>query len=76
FQQYKYQWSCNGGKIQGTGVKDGTASRIGWISPGIPGYYTVFAMITDSVGNTSVGCVYFNVVNPACCGGNGTCGVQ
>lgn len=76
FQRYKYQWSCNGGKIQGTGVKDGTASRIGWISPGVPGYYTVIAIVTDSIGNTSVGCVYFNVVNPSCCGVNVTCGVQ
>ena len=76
FSKYTYAWSCNGGKIHGTGVKEGTASRIGWISPGVPGYYTVIAMITDTSGNTFVGCVYFNVVNPSCCGGNVTCGVQ
>jgi hypothetical protein len=67
-KKYKYIWSCNGGKIQGTGVKDGTASKIGWVAPGVPGYYTVTVLITDSWGNLYAGSVYFNVVNPSCCG--------
>jgi len=65
---YKYSWSCNGGKIQGTGLKDGTASKIGWISPGVPGNYTVTVMAIDKWGNITVGSVYFQVRNPACCG--------
>lgn len=65
---YKYLWSCNGGKLQGTGVKDGTASKIGWVSPGVPGYYTVTVKITDNWGNITLGSVYFYVKNPTCCG--------
>ena len=67
-KKYIYIWSCNGGKIQGTGVKDGTASKIGWVAPGVPGYYTVTVKITDNWGNLYTGSVYFNVVNPSCCG--------
>jgi len=74
--KYKYTWSCNGGKMQGTGIKDGSTSKIGWIPPGVPGFYTVTVKISDNVGNLYGGSVYFNVINPACCGGNGTCGVR
>jgi hypothetical protein len=66
-KKYKYMWSCNGGKIEGTGVKDGTASKIGWVAPGVPGYYTVTVKITDNWGNLYIGSVYSNVVNPSCC---------
>jgi hypothetical protein len=66
-KKYKYIWSCNGGKIEGTGVKDGTASKIGWVAPGVPGYYTVTVKITDNWGNLYIGSVYSNVVNPSCC---------
>ena len=76
FKKYKYIWSCNGGKIEGTGVKDGAASKIGWVAPGVPGYYTVTVKITDNWGNLYIGSVYFNVVNPSCGSGNGACGVQ
>ena len=69
-KKYIYIWSCNGGKIEGTGVKDGTASKIGWVAPGVPGYYTVTVKITDNWGNLYTGSVYFNVVNPSCCGSN------
>lgn len=75
-KKYKFAWSCNGGKMQGDGIKEGNASKIGWVSPGVPGPYTVAATISDEWGNIFIGCVYFNVVNPACCGGNGTCGVK
>jgi hypothetical protein len=66
-KNYKYAWSCNGGKMQGTGVKDGSASKIGWVAPGVPGYYTVTVIITDNWGNLYIGSVYSNVVNPSCC---------
>ena len=66
-KQYKYIWSCNGGKIQGTGVEEGTASKIGWVAPGVPGYYTVTVKIADNWGNLYIGSVYSNVVNPSCC---------
>jgi hypothetical protein len=66
-KNYKYLWSCNGGKMQGTGLKDGTASKIGWVSPGVPGNYTVMVKAIDSWGNITVGSVYFQVKNPACC---------
>lgn len=67
-KKYKYIWSCNGGKIVGTGAKEGTASKIGWVAPGVPGYYTVTAIITDNLGNLYTGSVYFNVVSPSCRG--------
>jgi len=66
-KKYKYIWSCNGGKIEGTGVKEGTASKIGWIAPGVPGNYTVSIKVSDNWGNLYIGSVYFNVVNPSCC---------
>jgi hypothetical protein len=66
-KKYSYIWSCNGGKIVGTGVKDGSASKIGWVSPGVSGYYTVIVKITDNWGNLYIGSVYSNVVNPSCC---------
>jgi len=65
---YKYSWSCNGGKMQGPGIKDGTASRIGWISPGVPGNYTVTVKALNKWGNITLGSVYFQVKNPTCCG--------
>lgn len=66
-KKYEYIWSCNGGKIQGTGIKDGTASKIGWVAPGVPGYYTITAKITDNWGNITLASVYCQVKNPACC---------
>jgi len=66
--EYKYTWSSNGGKFQGTGVKDGTASQVGWVAPGIPGFYTVMVEIEGSNGNLYAGFAYFNVINPSCCG--------
>lgn len=72
-KKYKYEWSCNGGKIQGTGISDGSAAKIGWVAPGVPGYYTVTARITDSWGNLYTGSVYFNVINPSCCGSDELC---
>jgi hypothetical protein len=69
---YKYSWSCNGGKIQGTGLNDGTASKIGWYAPGVPGNYTLMLKAVDKWGNITVGSVYFQVKNPACCGPQST----
>jgi len=66
---YKYRWYCNGGKLPGVGIDDGQVSKIGWISPGVPGNYTVTVEITDNQGNMSIGSVYFEVKNPACCEG-------
>ena len=66
---YKYRWYCNGGKLPGVGINDGQVSKIGWISPGVPGNYTVTVEITGNQGNMSIGSVYFEVKNPACCEG-------
>ncbi len=64
---YKYEWSCNGGKMQGNGIRDGAASTIGWISPGVPGNYTVSVKAVDRWGNIALGSVFFKVKNPTCC---------
>ncbi|MCX6006153.1 MAG: hypothetical protein NTZ34_02690 [Chloroflexi bacterium] len=74
FGKNTYTWSCNGGKIQGAGVKDGTAAKIGWLSPGTIGRYTVTVTVSDILGNEHAACAYINVTNPACCGGNAVCG--
>ncbi len=66
-KKYKYIWSCNGGKFQGTGINDSTASKIGWVAPGVPGNYTVMVKAIDNWGNITVGSTYFQVKNPACC---------
>jgi hypothetical protein len=66
FGKNTYRWACNGGKIQGTGVKDGTASKVGWLSPGTIGRYTVMVTMSDALGNTHVACAYINVTSPGC----------
>jgi hypothetical protein len=63
---YKYNWKCNGGKMTGTDIKEGKASRIGWTSPGNPGYYTVMVTISGDRGNFYTRSVYFDVINPGC----------
>jgi hypothetical protein len=75
FGKNTYTWSCNGGKIQGPGLKDGTASKIGWLSPGTIGRYTVTVTVSDALGNEHVACAYINVTNPGCgCSSNAVCG--
>jgi hypothetical protein len=65
---YKYEWTVNGGKMLNAGLKGSKASKIGWISPGVPGNYTVTVKAINTWGNITVGSVYFQVKNPACCG--------
>lgn len=72
FGKNKYMWSCNGGKIQGAGVKDGTASKIGWLSPGTIGRYTVTVTVSDALGNEHTACAYINVTNSGCGCNSGT----
>jgi hypothetical protein len=74
FGKNTYKWACNGGKIQGVGIKDGTASKIGWVSPGTVGRYTVSVTVSDALGNEHAACAYINVTSPGCCGGNEVCG--
>ncbi|MCX6005655.1 MAG: hypothetical protein NTZ34_00105 [Chloroflexi bacterium] len=66
FGKNTYKWSCNGGKIQGVGIKDGTASKIGWVSPGTVGRYTVTVTVSDALGNEHAACAYINVTSPGC----------
>lgn len=73
--EYKYTWVCNGGKLQGAGIKEGTASQVGWIAPGIPGFYTVTVQIEGNNGNFYAGYAYFNVISPSCCG-SGVCEID
>lgn len=60
-----YKWSTTGGKLQGKGIKEGTASSVVWIAPGVSGDYTVSVTATDSKGNEAKGQVAFSV---PCCG--------
>jgi len=72
--KHKYTWYCNGGKLIGEGIKDGKASRIGWVSPGVPGNYTVTVEVTNNDGYLTLGSTYFEVRLPACC--EGTCNID
>lgn len=59
-----YQWSTTGGKLQGKGIKEGTANSVVWVAPGVAGDYTVSVTATDSKGNQASGQVNFTVL---CC---------
>ncbi|MGD0354769.1 MAG: PKD domain-containing protein [Dehalococcoidia bacterium] len=54
-------WSAPVGKLFGNGISDGTASRVGWLSPGVPGQYTVNVQVSDKMGHTATGSVNFDV---------------
>ncbi|MGA2367941.1 MAG: PKD domain-containing protein [Dehalococcoidia bacterium] len=54
-------WSAPVGKLFGDGIADGTASRVGWLPPGVPGQYTVNVQISDNLGHTATGSVNFDV---------------
>ena len=59
-----YKWSSPVGKLNGNGIADGKASRVGWIAPGVAGIYTVAVTVTDKAGNEAKGEVSFDVL---CC---------
>ena len=59
-----YKWSSPVGKLNGNGIAEGKASRVGWIAPGVAGVYTVAVTVTDKAGNESKGEVSFDVF---CC---------
>lgn len=59
-----YKWSTTGGKLQGKGIKEGTASSVGWIAPGAAGDYVVSVTATDNKGSQANGQVKFTVF---CC---------
>ena len=61
-KQIKIAWSAPVGKLFGDGIADGTASRVGWLAPGVPGQYTVNVQISDNLGRTSTGSVSFDVI--------------
>lgn len=63
--ELKYAWSTGEGELQGTGIKESKADRVGWIAPGAPGDYTVAVTVTDSKGNQAKGEARFTVF---CCG--------
>ncbi|MGA2158517.1 MAG: PKD domain-containing protein [Dehalococcoidia bacterium] len=54
-------WSAPVGKLFGTGIEDGKASRVGWLPPGVPGQYTVNVQVSDKSGHTATGSVNFDV---------------
>jgi len=60
-----YIWSAQGGKLVGTGINEGKASRVGWIAPqGGQDRYTVYVLVADKAGNQAIGEVTFEVL---CC---------
>ena len=63
--QLTYSWSAPIGKLQGQEIKEGKASRVGWIAPGVSGDYTVTVTAVDDKGNQAKGQVDFSVF---CCG--------
>ena len=73
FSKYTYRWSHDGGKMSGPGIKDGTADKIGWTSPGVGGNYTVKLLKTGEYGDIAIGHVFVYVKNPGCCNSSGPC---
>jgi len=60
-----YIWSAQGGKLNGIGINEGKASRVGWIAPqGSTDQYKVFVVVADKAGNQAAGEVTFEVL---CC---------
>lgn len=60
-----YTWTASNGKLQGKGLKEGMASSVEWIAPGVAGDYTVDVAVTDTKGDAAKGTVNFTVF---CCG--------
>ena len=60
-----YTWSATGGKMQGQGVKEGKANRIGWTAPGVNTECTINVAVADKQGREAKGQVTFQVF---CCG--------
>lgn len=56
-----FKWSAPVGKLSGTGLAEGKASRVGWIAPGTPGTYTVGVTVTDKNNRSATGEVNFEV---------------
>ena len=54
-----YAWKALGGKIAGEG------DTVGWISPGVPGDFTVIVTVTDSRGAKAETSIPLKVL---CCG--------
>jgi hypothetical protein len=59
-----YTWTAPTGKMEGAGIPDGKASKIGWIVPGQAGLYKVTVLVTDKGGNSAHGEVDFDIY---CC---------
>ena len=60
-----YAWTAMGGKLVGKGLAERKANRVGYVSPGVPGDYTVVVTVSDSKGNQAQGKVNFHIL---CCG--------
>jgi len=61
----RYNWSAKGGKLKAAGLDDGTAYKVGWIAPGVPGNCMVNVIVTDDQNHEAKGEVNFEVF---CCG--------
>lgn len=60
-----YTWTASGGKLMGTGLSEGKASRVGWIAPqGGQERHKITVMVSDKSGNQAFGEVNFEVL---CC---------
>ena len=59
-----YTWTIPGGKLEGNGLSENKASRVGWIAPGEAADYKVTVVVADKFGNSARGEVDFTVF---CC---------
>jgi hypothetical protein len=60
--QLTYKWNAPIGKLAGPSLAEGKAARVGWVSPGTPGQYTVGVTVTDKAGHQATGEVNFDVI--------------
>ena len=56
-----YTWKVTGGKLSGDGIQEGTASRVGWLAPGMSGTFTVSVVAQDKNGHKATGQIDFDV---------------
>jgi hypothetical protein len=56
-----FKWNVPIGKLFGTNIAEGKASRVAWIAPGVPGQYIVSVIVTDKNGREVKGEANFEV---------------
>jgi len=60
-EQLTFKWNCPIGKLSGIELGKDKASRVGWISPGTPGDYSLSVIVSNQSGQEARGKINFEV---------------